>query len=142
MAYTFLVPRTKTLAPVVRPPRAAVPQPPAHRPPPPPEPAPVMPYGLEPLAARGEDSVAPTVADICRETAERYGVTVQELKSARRGHRLVCARQEAMWRARHETPHSLPAIGRFLGGKDHTTVMYGIRKHDERIAFARNLGSA
>jgi hypothetical protein len=137
MTYTFATVRIKTPPPLVRMPRSASPQPPSHRPEAAPEPAPVAPYGLTPVT-RDDDAPAPTVARICHETAERYGVTVADLKSARRGERLVRARQEAMWRARHETSHSLPAIGRFLGGKDHTTVIYGIRKHDQRIAFVKS----
>ena len=134
MTYTFhTVPLRQR--PLVKMPPALHYKRPSKRPPPPPELPPIEPYGLKPV----DDLDAPTitVAEIAKQTAERYGVTVNELKSARRGHRLVCARQEAMWRARNETQHSLPCIGRFLGGKDHTTVIYGIRKHEGRIAFFR-----
>lgn len=33
-----------------------------------------------------------------------------------------------MWVAREVTSASLPEIGRRFGGRDHTTVLYGIRK--------------
>jgi hypothetical protein len=134
MSYTFAtVPLRQR--PLVKMPLTLSSKLPARRPPPPPELPPIEPYGVTPPA----DAELPpiTVAEIAKQTAERYGVTVNEIKSARRGHRLVCARQEAMWRARNETSHSLPCIGRFLGGKDHTTVIYGIRKHEERIAFVK-----
>ena len=134
MAYTFATVSMRQ-PPLVKMPPSLHYKRPSKRPPPPPELPPIEPYGVR---ATGDlDAPSITVAEIAKQTAERYGVTVNEIKSARRGHRLVCARQEAMWRARNETPHSLPCIGRFLGGKDHTTVIYGIRKHEERIAFVK-----
>jgi len=29
--------------------------------------------------------------------------------------------------------YSLPAIGRFLGGRDHTTILHGVRAHRARM---------
>lgn len=38
-------------------------------------------------------------------------------------------RQMVMHIAREKCPHlSLPSIGRLLGGRDHTTIMHGVRK--------------
>jgi len=34
----------------------------------------------------------------------------------------------AMYLARQETVASLPEIGAALGGRDHTTVLYGVKK--------------
>lgn len=50
-------------------------------------------------------------------------------------------RQKAMWLMKTELGMSLPAIGRRLGGRDHTTILHGIRRHekrmeDERLAIA------
>ncbi|MDH5453071.1 MAG: chromosomal replication initiator protein DnaA, partial [Paracoccaceae bacterium] len=33
--------------------------------------------------------------------------------------------------SKHMTTRSLPDIGRRFGGRDHTTIMHGIRKIDE-----------
>lgn len=72
--------------------------------------------------------------EIVEEVATKHQLRVVDLCSARRGRELVWARHEAMWRLRNETNMSLPAIGRKLGGRDHTTVLHGIQKHEARIA--------
>jgi len=77
-----------------------------------------------------------TIDQILREVAEKYsehGVTVIELKSKCRTKPLTTARFEAYWRCRQETRHSLPTIGRHIGFRDHTTILYGVRKHEERM---------
>ena len=71
---------------------------------------------------------------IIAEVASKYQVSISEICSHRRHREVVIARQEAMYRCKEETTCSLPMIGRALGGKDHTTVIYGIRKHLERVA--------
>lgn len=71
---------------------------------------------------------------IIEEVAQKHGVLMSDMRSVRRGRPLVAARHEAMWRMRNETSMSLPEIGRRLGGRDHTTVLHGIRKHEARIA--------
>lgn len=49
-------------------------------------------------------------------------------------------RQEAYWlaskqrRSDDKRRHSLPQIGRFFGGRDHSTVIFGIRAHEKRMA--------
>ncbi|WP_029620229.1 helix-turn-helix domain-containing protein [Pseudorhizobium marinum] len=55
--------------------------------------------------------------------------TVADLKSSRRSGGLCLARQTAMYAVRKERPTlSLPVIGRWFGGRDHTTVLHSIRK--------------
>lgn len=93
----------------------------------------ISPYGIEFTTEEPTGGKA-TLRRICREVCERYGVTMELLMSHRRDNGVVSARQEAMWRARHETALSFPEIGRLMGGKDHTTVIYGVRRHAERIA--------
>lgn len=70
---------------------------------------------------------------IIAEVADAHDVLIADLLSPRRAVRLVHARHEAMWRLRNETTMSLPMIGKRLGGRDHTTVLHGIRKHEERL---------
>lgn len=66
---------------------------------------------------------------IMHEVAEKHRVTVGEIKSSNRAQHLVRARYEVFYRLRTETDMSLPAIGRRCGGRDHTTVLHGIRKY-------------
>ena len=40
-------------------------------------------------------------------------------------------RQIAMYLAKQLTPRSLPEIGRRFGGRDHTTIMHGVRRIEE-----------
>jgi hypothetical protein len=71
--------------------------------------------------------------DIIEQVAQKHGVFMSDMRSVRRGRPLVAARHEAMWRLKRETSMSLPEIGRRLGGRDHTTVIHGIKAHQERI---------
>lgn len=76
----------------------------------------------------------PTLQWILHETAAKHGMTVPEIISARRDPELVNARHEYMWRAKRETSKSLPQIGRACGGRDHSTVLHGLRKYQERLS--------
>ena len=77
-----------------------------------------------------------TISRICQEVAEKHGLTPVELRSARRSKNVVRARHEVFWRCKQETTASLPQIGRLMGGKDHTTVLHGIRMHERRMREA------
>ena len=74
-----------------------------------------------------------SIAAILHHVAHKHGVTVLDIKSPRRHHSLVLARQEAFYRARHETALSLPQIGMLMGNKDHTTVLHGVKAHTKRL---------
>lgn len=65
--------------------------------------------------------------------AKAHGFTFRELVSRRRHRGLVRARWHAMWEIKNNTPLSYPEIGRVLGGLDHTTVLHGVRRHQERL---------
>ncbi len=80
------------------------------------------------LVGEGE----PSVRMIAEASAEFYGVRYREILSGRRNQRLVRARHVAMYLARTLTGRSLPEVGRALG-KDHTTVMHGMRSVDRML---------
>lgn len=70
---------------------------------------------------------------IIRELCEKYNITVQQLLGARRSQPIAQARQEGYWRASRECGASLPQIARVFNRANHTTVWYGIRRHEERL---------
>lgn len=71
---------------------------------------------------------------IIRDVCDKHGVTRGELLGGQRQRRIVHARDEAAYRLKRETTLSLPLIGRKLGGKDHSTVILAIRRHEARLA--------
>jgi chromosomal replication initiator protein len=70
----------------------------------------------------------PTLERVVEVVCRYYGVTLMELVSASRKREVAYPRQIAMYMARSETDASLPQIGTYLGGRDHTTVIYGCEK--------------
>ena len=65
--------------------------------------------------------------------ADHFRLSITELKSKRRSHNIALPRQIAMYLARKHTSHSLPELGNAFGGKDHTTVLYAVKKIEENI---------
>jgi hypothetical protein len=63
-------------------------------------------------------------------------VTWHEIVSVRRARAVCRARALVIWLARRHTSLSLPQIGRQLGGRDHTTILYNCRVVDALIAKA------
>ncbi len=74
-----------------------------------------------------------TVDMVLEEVSEFYGVSVEELRSNGRSKRLSVPRHMAMYLAREETKASLPQIGEALGGRDHTTILYGCEKISKQV---------
>jgi chromosomal replication initiator protein len=72
-----------------------------------------------------------TIEEIQRRVAEHYSIRIADMHSARRARTVARPRQVAMYLAKQLTPRSLPEIGRKFGGRDHTTVMYAIRKIED-----------
>ena len=78
-----------------------------------------------------------TLEEIQRQTAEAFGISVEDLVSASRAAGIAWPRQLAMYLARELTDQTLPAIGRAFGGRTHTTVIHAHRRTAERIAGDR-----
>ena len=77
--------------------------------------------------------VVPTMADVLRVTAKHFGLEPTDLTSKGRRQELVAPRQIAMYLIRDLTSHSLPEIGEFFGGRDHSTVLYAVKKIQEKL---------
>ena len=66
--------------------------------------------------------------DVQERVAAYYGITVEDLKGARRNREITVPRQIAMYLTREMVGLSLPRIGECFGGRDHTTVMHACDK--------------
>ncbi|MFN2113374.1 MAG: chromosomal replication initiator protein DnaA [Anaerolineales bacterium] len=76
---------------------------------------------------------------ILKTIAQEYGLTMDELIGQSRSQRVAFPRQVAMYMLREESDLSLPKIGEILGGRDHTTVMYGHEKITDLLDQDKNL---
>jgi hypothetical protein len=71
--------------------------------------------------------------DIAKQCAADHGITFNDLRSTARTGPVVKARQQAMWLIARDTHLSYPQIGTLFGGRDHTTVLYAVRRENERL---------
>lgn len=69
-----------------------------------------------------------TIENIIKTVSEYCHIRVIDILCKKRTAQLVYARQLAMALAKELTNHSLPEIAREFGGRDHTTVLYAIKK--------------
>ncbi len=74
-----------------------------------------------------------TVPGIVTAVADFYGLSVEDIVGKSRSRKVARPRQMVMYLAREETDESLPQIGRALGDRDHTTVMYGYEKIEDLL---------
>jgi len=79
-----------------------------------------------------------TTSLIMGQTADYFGITIDDLCSANRSRTMVSARHIAMYLCRELTDLSLPKIGREFGGRDHTTVMSADKKIRTLMAERRS----
>jgi chromosomal replication initiator protein len=82
------------------------------------------------LRKLGDGSAPATcgISEIVDATAREFGVERESLLARDRRPTVATARQVAMFLARELTDHSLPEIGRGLGGRNHTTVLHAINR--------------
>lgn len=69
---------------------------------------------------------------ILRDVCERYGVQLADVKGKSRVPRFVLPRHEACYRLKYEAGLSYGRIGQILGGRDHSTIIHGAKKHAQR----------
>jgi chromosomal replication initiator protein len=75
-----------------------------------------------------------TAEDILRVVSSHFGIKVSDLKSNKKTRDITLPRQIAMFLIRKLTTTSYPEIGRIMGGKDHSTVVKGVKKLDKLIS--------
>jgi len=66
--------------------------------------------------------------ELIKTVAETFNITEENLLSKNRSRNFALPRQIAMFLLREELHLSLPQIGKILGNRDHTTIMYGCEK--------------
>jgi chromosomal replication initiator protein len=71
--------------------------------------------------------------EVVRKVADAFGVAMERMLGRDRSREVALPRQIAMYLLREEANISLPQIGEALGGRDHTTVMYGCDKIGELL---------
>jgi chromosomal replication initiator protein len=69
---------------------------------------------------------------IMKAVADHYSIKISDLRSERKHKVVALPRQVAMYLMRGMTRCSLPEIGLRFGGRDHTTVMYAVKKIEKR----------
>ncbi|MDA7423305.1 chromosomal replication initiator protein DnaA [Thalassococcus lentus] len=72
-----------------------------------------------------------SIDEIQRKVAEHYNIRLSDMIGPKRVRNFARPRQVAMYLCKQLTSRSLPEIGRRFGGRDHTTVMHGVRRIEE-----------
>ena len=65
---------------------------------------------------------------IIQVVADHFGITPLDISSQKRNKEVVFPRQIVMFLCRSMTDTPLQAIGKYLGGRDHTTIIHGYEK--------------
>jgi len=74
-----------------------------------------------------------SLRDIAVDVAAKHRITLDQLVGHDRSVCYVHPRQEVYFRAYIECPHlSYPEIGRRMGGRDHSTIVHGVKMHCAR----------
>lgn len=83
--------------------------------------------------SNGEESRFHRPDEIIKNVCDFYHIKVTQIKGEKRDAFLVKARQICMYLLKKEVRLTYAEIGHLLGGRDHTTVMYGVVKIETLI---------
>ncbi len=72
-----------------------------------------------------------SVEEIQRKVSDHYNIRLSDMIGPKRLRNFARPRQVAMYLCKQMTSRSLPEIGRRFGGRDHTTVMHGVKRIEE-----------
>ena len=72
-----------------------------------------------------------SIEEIQRQVSDHYNIRLADMIGPKRVRSFARPRQVAMYLCKQMTRRSLPEIGRRFGGRDHTTVMHGVRRIEE-----------
>jgi len=73
------------------------------------------------------------ISQIEQQVAEYFNYTVSDIRSSKRTRSLALARAVAMYMARKHTAMSFPEIGKYLGNKNHSTVVLACQKIEQQL---------
>jgi chromosomal replication initiator protein len=85
----------------------------------------------------GEEKVS--IQKIVKEVSKFFSIPINDILSAKRNKFISHARQIAMFLARELTSSSLPQIGKAIGDRDHTTVIYAVSKISKLLPKDKNV---
>lgn len=103
---------------------------------------PVAPKTSHARMAKAREGMPPAVRAVINDVAARHGMTFALLVGDRQYRKVAHARQEVYAILYATGCYSLPIIGQWMGGRDHTTVLSGIRKFNARGAEILQLEDA
>ena len=86
---------------------------------------------LKGMIMEGERKIG--VDTIQKKVAQYFDITQQDMKAKKRTRAVAYPRQIAMYLSRDLTDLSLPEIGSYFGGRDHTTVLHACEKVEREI---------
>lgn len=86
---------------------------------------------MEPLKFIEPKWVPARWVSILNETCAEFGLSLDEIRGKAKSQYVSFPRFKAMHRMR-EAGMSLPSIGQRLGGKDHTSVIHGLKRYPMR----------
>jgi chromosomal replication initiator protein len=72
-----------------------------------------------------------TAKKIMLVVSEHFNINIKDLVGTKRHQHIAHARQVAMYLCRQMLSFSYPSLGRSFGGKDHSTVLYSVKKIEQ-----------
>jgi chromosomal replication initiator protein len=93
---------------------------------------------LKDMIREGEKKI--TIDIIQKKVCEYFNIKLSDMKVKKRSRGIAYPRQIAMYLARQLTDYSLPEIGEYFGGRDHTTVMHAHDKIVNDLKVKKGLG--
>ena len=99
----------------------------------------MRPINLELAEEALSDQISPdaprevTLPYILEVVSDHFGISTADIISKKKDAEIVYPRQIVMYLAKELTQTPLKNIGQFLGGRDHTTILYGKRKIEEQL---------
>ena len=91
------------------------------------------------ISPNSERKITPEL--IIQVVADHFGITPLDIASQKRNKEVVFPRQIVMYLCQNLTGASLQEIGKYLGGRDHTTIIHGRQKIAKDLTKNENLAN-